>query len=127
LPYNPKLTARASELRENMTPMEYKLWKEFFKDFPLKVMPQKIIDNYIVDFYCAKLSLVVEIDGSIHDTHNAQDYDQERTGILENYNLNVIRFRNKEIETEFDRVCMIIMDELQKSQTTGMYPFDKND
>ncbi len=54
LPYNPKLTERAIELRKNMTLMESKLWNEFFKNFPLKVMPQKIIDNYIVDFIAPK-------------------------------------------------------------------------
>jgi very-short-patch-repair endonuclease len=103
LPYNPILTARVDELRKNMTPMERKLWTGFFKDFPVNVMAQKIIDNYIVDFYCPKLCLVVEIDGNIHDTDEAQDYDQERTGILENYDLKVIRFWNEEIETEFDK------------------------
>lgn len=118
LPYNPKLTARANELRKNMTPMERKLWTEFFKDFPLNVMAQKVIDNYIVDFYCPKLRLVVEIDGGIHDTDEARDYDQERTMLLENYNLKVIRFRNEEIETEFDRVCRALMDEIRKNQTT---------
>lgn len=118
LPYNPKLTARANELRKNMTPMEKKLWTGFLKDFPLNIMPQKVIDNYIVDFYCSKLRLVMEIDGIIHDTCEAQDYDQERTEILKNYDLEVIRFKNEEIESEFDKVCLIIMTELQKRNRT---------
>ena len=63
-----------------------------------------------------KLCLAVEIDGNIHDTYEAQDYDQERTGILENYILKVIRFRNEEIDTEFDKVCMMIMDEFHKTK-----------
>ncbi len=46
-----------------------------------------------------KLSLVVEIDGDVHDTDEAQVYDQERTAILRNYNLKVIRFRNEEIKS----------------------------
>jgi very-short-patch-repair endonuclease len=53
------------ELRKNMTPMEKKLWMGLFKDFPLRVARQKVIDNYIVDFYCAKLALVVEVDGNV--------------------------------------------------------------
>ncbi|MGE5605896.1 MAG: endonuclease domain-containing protein [Bacteroidota bacterium] len=118
LPYNPKLTARANELRENMTPSERKLWMEFFKTFPLNVMAQKVIDHYIVDFYCPKLSLVVEIDGSVHDSEEAQDYDRERTDLLEKYNLKVIRFKNKEIEEEFNKVCMMIMDEFHKRNHT---------
>jgi very-short-patch-repair endonuclease len=117
LPYNPKLTARANELRKNMTPMERKIWISFFKSFPFNVMAQKVIDNYIVDFYCPKLSLVVEIDGSTHDSLEAKDYDRERTELLEKYNLKVIRFKNEEVETEFDRVCLMIMDELRKKDT----------
>ena len=80
-------------------------------------MAQKVIDNYIVDFYCPKLSLVVEIDGSAHDSLEAKNYDRERTELLENYNLKVIRFKNEEVETEFDRVCLMIMDELRKKDT----------
>jgi very-short-patch-repair endonuclease len=114
LPYNPKLIARAIELRKNMTPMERKLWIRLFKNFPLKVARQKVIDNYIVDFYCAKLGLVVEVDGNVHDTYEAKEYDEERTKILENYNLKVIRFRNEEVEIEFDKVCAAVMDELRK-------------
>lgn len=100
-----------------MTPTESKLWTGLLKYFPLNVMAQKVIDNYIVDFYCPKLGLVVEVDGNIHDTLEAQAYDQERTKTLENYNLKVIRFRNEEIEMEFDKVCMMLMDEFQKKET----------
>lgn len=57
LPYNPELTARANELRKNMTPMENKLWTGFLKNFSLNVMAQKVIDYYIVNFYCPKLHL----------------------------------------------------------------------
>ena len=119
LPYNPKLTVRAIELRKNMTPMERKLWTEFLKGFPLNVMPQKVIDNYIVDFYCPELGLIVEIDGDVHDTTEAQNYDKERTRILENYNLKVIRFKNEEVEAEFQRVCMVIMEEYKKMRILG--------
>jgi very-short-patch-repair endonuclease len=115
LPYNPELTARANELRKNMTPLESKLRTGFLKNFSLNVMAQKVIDYYIVDFYCPKLHLVVEIDGNIHDTSEAQDYDRGRTEILKNYDLKIIRFRNEEVESEFYEVCKMIMDELPKS------------
>lgn len=121
LPYNPKLTSRANELRKNMTPAETKLWTGFFKTYPLNIVRQKIIDNYIVDFYCAKLDLVIEIDGNVHDTPEAQGYDIERTKILENYNLKVIRFTNTEVEAEFDKVCQIIIDELNQNNATRIY------
>lgn len=112
LPYNPKLIARANALRKKMTPAERKLWTELFKSYPLNVVRQKIIDNYIVDFYCAKLGLVIEIDGNVHDTSEAQEYDCERTKILEDYDLKVMRFSNTEVEAEFDKVRRIIMDEI---------------
>ena len=114
LPYNPKLVARANELRKHMTPAERKLWTEFFRNSPFKVVRQRVIDNYIADFYCAKFGLVIEIDGGIHDTEEAQRYDEERSRILENYNLKIIHFKNAEVEKEFDKVCMKIMEELQK-------------
>ena len=113
LPYNPELVPRANELRKNMTQMERKLWIGLFKGYPFKVSPQKPIDNYIVDFYCAKLNLVIEIDGSIHDQPGATEYDQDRTKILESYYLKVIRFSNEEVEKEYDRVCRVLMDELK--------------
>jgi very-short-patch-repair endonuclease len=105
LPYNPKLIPRANDLRRNMTPAERKLWQGLLKDYPLKFGRQKVIDNFIVDFFCAKLNLVIEIDGGIHNQPENVASDQERTNILESYNLKVIRIRNEEIENDFDRVC----------------------
>jgi very-short-patch-repair endonuclease len=112
LPYNPKLTKRANELRQNMTPTERKLWMEFFRGYRYKVSRQKIIDNYIVDFYIAKLNLVIEIDGAIHDTLEAIGYDIERTEVLSSYNLKVLRFRNDQVEKEFNQMCQRIKDYL---------------
>jgi very-short-patch-repair endonuclease len=63
LPYNPKLVERAKNLRKNMTPAEKKLWYSYLRNFKFRVLRQKPIDNFIVDFYCAKLKLVIEIDG----------------------------------------------------------------
>ncbi len=62
LPYNPDLVARVKQMRKNPTPAERKLW-EYLRTFPLKFWRQKPIDNFIVDFYCPKLKLVIEVDG----------------------------------------------------------------
>jgi hypothetical protein len=67
LPYNPKLVGRAKKLRQNMTIAEKKLWRNYLGTFPYRVLRQRPIDHYIVDFYCAKLKLVIEVDGGIHD------------------------------------------------------------
>jgi len=88
-----------------MTIPEKKLWSEFLRLFPLPVLRQKTLDNYIVDFYCAKLKLVIEIDGDSHFTENGLEYDRGRTSVLEGYGLTVIRFTNDEVMHSFDNVC----------------------
>jgi very-short-patch-repair endonuclease len=105
LPYNPDLLPRAAAMRKKMTPEEYKLWTGFLQNFEFKVYRQRPIDNFIVDFYCPKLNLVIEIDGSVHDAPEAQVSDGERTKILESYDLKVIRFRNRDVREEFESVC----------------------
>jgi very-short-patch-repair endonuclease len=113
LPYNPNLIERANELRKKMTPAERKLWIKLFRNYPMKILRQRVIDNFIVDFYCAKRKLVLEIDGSIHDLPEVMVHDEERTKILqEYYGLRVIRVTNSEVEEEFERVCQVIRDEL---------------
>ena len=108
LPYNKNLVARAKELRKNMTLAERKIWSEYLRNFPYRVYRQRPIAQFIVDFYCPKLKLVIEIDGESHDTENAQDYDQERTEVLQGYGLKVIRFKNEEVLQNFTGVVTMI-------------------
>ncbi|NEU82808.1 endonuclease domain-containing protein [Nostoc sp. UIC 10630] len=105
LPYNPKLVERAKELRKNMTPAEKKLWNEYLRNFQYRVFRQRPIHHFIVDFYCPTLKTVIEIDGDSHFTDEAQDYDLERTNILEGYGLKIIRFTNSQVLNHFDSVC----------------------
>ena len=63
---NPKLTDNAKNLRKNMTKEERHLWYDFLKTLPITVNRQKVIGNYIVDFYIATAKLVIELDGSQH-------------------------------------------------------------
>ena len=108
LPYNPKLVARAKELRKNMTSAEKKLWYEYLRTFPYRVHRQRPINHYIVDFYCPKLKLVIEVDGDSHFTSEAQEYDRKRTEVLQGYGLRVVRFHNVEIADNFEGVCQTI-------------------
>ncbi|HEX7713608.1 MAG TPA: endonuclease domain-containing protein [Bacillota bacterium] len=112
LPYNPDLVPRAVEMRNNMTPAEFKLWTGFLTNFDFKVYRQRPIDNFIVDFYCSKLNLVIEIDGSVHDSLEAKVSDQERTEILQNYGLKVLRFSNNQVEEDFEWVCQKIKEQI---------------
>ena len=105
LPYNPNLKDRARELRKNMTTAEKKLWYQFLRNSQYSVLRQRPIDNYIVDFYCPSLNLVIEIDGDSHFTEEGLEYDKERTKILENYGLKVFRFNNFEVLRNFESVC----------------------
>lgn len=117
--YNPKLTERAKELRKNMTEPEKKLWFWFFVDFQkihqIRILRQRIIDNFIVDFYIPKVKIVIEIDWESHFTENWKIYDEERTNILNWLWLKVIRFTNLEIGKNFDWVCESILLEIWKN------------
>ena len=105
---NKKLLYIARILRHNMTRQEKHLWYDFLKDYPVKIYKQRIIDNFVVDFYCHKAKLVIELDGSQHYTEKGELYDIARTEILEKYNLQVLRFTNSEIDEKFEGVCYMI-------------------
>ena len=105
IPYNPALLEKAKELRKNMTPEERHLWYAFLKEYPQKIYRQRPIGNYIVDFYCPEAKLIIEIDGSQHGEERAAEYDQQRTNFFNEYQLKVIRFTNKEVNSKFRQVC----------------------
>ena len=113
LPYNNKLIPYAKELRKNATPWERKLWFYFLKDYSVRFQRQKVIDNYIVDFYCHKAKLIVELDGGGHFFEQQMDYDVKRTKFLEKNNLKVLRFTNLEIDEKFYEVCSLIDREVK--------------
>lgn len=112
LPYNPELKERARKLRNNPTPAERKLWYQFLRNFKFPVLRQKPIDFFIVDFYCAKLKLVIEVDGDTHYTDKGLLYDKRRTEILEKYGLSVVRFSNNEVLNNFESVIYIIQQQI---------------
>ena len=103
--YNGKLIARAKKLRKDATPQENRLWYEFFRTYPVRFQRQKTIDNFIVDFYCHKAKLAVEIDGSQHYTEDGLAYDRERDATLSALGVLILRFSNTEVERNFQAVC----------------------
>ena len=105
IPKDYKKLEVARKLRREMTPHERKLWYLFLQKYPVKIYKQRIIDRYIVDFYCASAKLVIEIDGSQHYELQGKTADAERTAVLEAYGLKVIRYSNREIDREFSAVC----------------------
>ncbi len=113
--YNKANIPLAKALRKNMTPWERKLWYEFLRFYPVRFQRQKAIGNYIVDFYCARARLVIELDGGGHYSQEQRQKDQIRTKELENMNLKVIRICNTEISDNFYNVCQYIDNEAKKS------------
>ena len=103
--HNKNIVPLAKELRKNMTPEEKHLWYDFLRTYPIKFTRQKVIGNYIVDFYCAKANLVIELDGSHHGLENETKKDEIRTEYLKSLGLEVIRIPNYEINDNFLYAC----------------------
>ena len=106
--YNKANIPLAKELRKHMTPWERKLWYDFLRNYPLRFQRQKAIGEYIVDFYCAKAELVVELDGGGHYTAEQEKKDALRTSELEAMGLTVVRICNLDIDRDFGSVCEYI-------------------
>ena len=106
--YNRNNIPLARRLRNNMTPWERALWYRFLRQYPVRWCRQKAIDRYIVDFYCARARLVVELDGGGHYTDDQAAKDSERTRVLEEMGLTVLRFCNTDVDRRFGDVCRYI-------------------
>lgn len=102
---NTDLTTNARTLRKNMTKEERHLRYDFLKNYPVRFLRQKVIDEYIVDFYCHSARLIVELDGSQHYEKKGLKKDKIRTERIERRNLTVIRIPNNEITGNFEGVC----------------------
>ena len=119
LNYNKNNINSAKNLRKNATPQENHLWYDFLRQYEVRFQRQKAIGNYIVDFYCFRAKLVVEIDGSQHFTEEEIAYDQQRTAYLEKLGLHVIRISNRQIHEEFRSVCEHIDTIVKNSLSHG--------
>lgn len=114
LPYNPKLKDRAKELRKAGILSEVLLWQELKsrKFLNLDFNRQKVIGNYIVDFYCDDLRLVIEIDGSSHD--DKQEYDSIRDLYLLGLDLKVLHIQDIDVKNNLDGVMRYLVDYCEK-------------
>jgi type I site-specific restriction-modification system R (restriction) subunit len=105
IPYNPKLTERAKELRQNMTLGEVALWNEIKqRKLGFDFDRQRPIDNFIVDFYCKDLMLAIEIDGDSHSSDEAKRYDANRQEILESLGVRFMRFDDMLVRNQVEKV-----------------------
>ena len=105
LDYNEKNITLAKNLRKNATPQEKHLWYDFLTKYEVRFQRQKAIENFIADFYCHKAKLIIEIDGSQHYTDEGKKHDENRTYVINQYGIEVLRFSNYDVDTNFQGVC----------------------
>lgn len=107
------LAQRAALMRRYMTNAEKKLWLLFLREYQVPFVAQKVIGNYIVDFYCRKTRLSIELDGSQHYEPENLAYDRIRTSYLEMLEIKELRFPNTVVFENFEGVCEVIHNEVE--------------
>jgi very-short-patch-repair endonuclease len=102
----PDLKEQRRTLRQEMTPAEARLWS-LLKGKRLdgrKFRRQQSLGPYIVDFYCSAESLVIELDGEVHNDSMRREYDAGRQEYLQDLGLKVIRFENRQVFEDMENV-----------------------
>ena len=101
---------QARALRANMTEAETILWERLRRKgiLNVKFRRQQVIEGFIVDFYCESVKLVIEVDGSVHDTENQKVIDEHRRKVFQARGLKELRFANQTIVTDMETVIQMI-------------------
>ena len=126
IPYNSSNKEWAAENRSPMTKAERKMRFGLLKDRPrwYKFIRQKMIDSFILDFYCSKLLLWIEVDGPSHNTRKV--YDKKRTEKIWEYWIKIIRYQNEDVFFRLDWVSQDLEKELEvrakQLEETNLYP-----
>jgi very-short-patch-repair endonuclease len=115
LPYNKNLKKFSRELRNNSTYGEVLLWKKLrAKQLGYTFNRQKPLGNYIADFYCRPLDLVIEIDGVYHSLEKIKLKDLQKEEALKAMNLEIIRFTEKQVRYEINNVVRCITEKIKE-------------
>ena len=104
----------AKELRKNMTKEEKHLWYDFLRGYTPQFKRQKAIGNYILDFYCEKAHIAVELDGSQHYEAKAREYDSRWKKNINKSGIDVLRILNRDINEDFESGCRYIVAKKKK-------------
>jgi len=112
--YNNNLKIYNRELRNNMTDAERRLWStiRMKKINSCQFYRQRIIGDYIVDFYCPRAKLVIEVDGGQHYSDDMAEVDRKRDDYLKNLGLKVLRFSNTEVLNNIEGVVESILENM---------------
>lgn len=117
LHYNKELKERARHLRKNSTKAEIKLWSELLRARKMKgyqFLRQRPVLNYIADFMCLELQLIIEVDGYSHRFEEQWRKDLQRQQVLEENNFTVLRFSDDEVLYDIDNVSRVIEQWIEK-------------
>jgi len=115
--YNKRLQPYANKLRNEGTKAEACLWKYVLRASKLKgyaFRRQRPVLNYIADFLCKELMLIIEVDGSIHELEEVSKNDKIRQKALEEAGFTVLRFTNEEVLTKIDWVSGFLEEWVEK-------------
>ena len=118
LHYNGKNTILAKNLRKNATKQEKHLWYDFLRSYEIKFQRQRTIDDFIVDFYCQKANLIIEIDGNQHYSKEGIEKDKIRTEEINKQGIQIIRIPNKQIDKDFTWICEYLDAEINKVKSS---------
>jgi len=123
-----KNKARRSRLRKIQTTPEKHLWTAIKnKQLGIKFRRQHGIGNYIVDFYCAELGLILEVDGDSHYSPGEILKDNRRTAFLESKKLVVLRFTNKDVMNNLNGVLEVLSEKIKKTAPPLTLPLVKGE
>ena len=106
--HNKNLTHLAQKLRKEMTKEEKQLWYQYLRSYPYQFRRQVTFGQYILDFYCARAKLAIELDGSQHYDPEKMQADQVRTQFLNANGIYVLRIPNNAIWENLSGVCQYI-------------------
>jgi very-short-patch-repair endonuclease len=104
-------------LRNNMPKSEVLLWARL-KNKQMhgeRFLRQYSVDQYIIDFYCPRIKLAIEVDGDSHYTDGAQEYDKDRQNYIELLGIHFLRFMNTDICDNIDGVCQVIWEQIENA------------
>jgi len=126
IPYAKNLKEKSRQLRNNSTLAEILLWNQLkgrkFKGY--QFLRQKPLDNYIVDFFCYRLMLAIEIDGISHN--EKEDYDEKRQSHLETYGIHFLRFQERDVLKNMDGVLTRLEAWIDEYEKKSMNSFKSN-
>ena len=113
--YNRKeMQERRRQLRKNMTYCEKLVWMYLRKrQMKYRFLRQYSVDHYVIDFYCPKLKLAVEVDGDVHDSSDQKEYDKNRQEYLESFGISFVRITNEKLLDNSEKAFNKIDEEIK--------------